>query len=103
QGAPRMKKPVLLVLLSVFLLAAGLPVHAQLASEPNGRMYTDLKLWEDRGLLQNLPPMRPYPIQLLKKLLTQVQGKGDEADAARASEYFAAMDGTANIHVGIGT
>ena len=60
-------------------------------------MYTDLKLWEDRGILRNLPQLKPYPIQLLKKLLSDVQQKGNADDAARAAEYFSDMDGIVNV------
>ena len=94
------KNPVFLVI-SAFLFAVGMPLFAQLASDPNDRMYVDLKLWEDRGLLQNLPPLKPYPIQLLKKLLTEVQEKGNQEDQALAHQYYAEMDGIANLH-GVG-
>ncbi len=87
------------LVISAFLFAVGVPLFAQLASDPNDRMYVDLKLWEDRGLLQNLPPLKPYPIQLLKKLLTEVQEKGDQQDQALARQYYAEMDGAANLHL----
>jgi hypothetical protein len=93
-----MKKTTLLFLLVAFLFAGSLPLFSQLAFDPNDRMYVDLKLWEDRGILQNLPPMKPYPIQLLKKLLSEVQEKGNRQDQALAQQYCAAMDGLINFH-----
>src|SRR5208337_4513150 len=96
-----MKKKTVFLTLAALLFAVGMPLFAQLASDPNDRMYVDLKLWEDRGLLQNLPPLKPYPIQLLKKLLTEVQEKGDQQDQALAHRYYAEMDGMANLH-GVG-
>ena len=93
----------LVFFLAIAALAAGTaPLFAQLASDPNDRMYTDLKLWEDRGLVQNLPQLKPYPIQLLKKLLSDVQDKGNPDDAARARAYYADMDGVIHIHPGTG-
>jgi hypothetical protein len=97
-----MKRWTSVFALAASLLIGSLPLFAQLASDPNDRMYTDLKLWEDRGILQNLPQLRPYPIQLLKKLLSDVQDKGDANDAARAREYFSEMDHVIDIHTGIG-
>jgi len=97
-----MKRWTFVFTLAASLSIGSLPLFAQLASDPNDRMYTDLKLWEDRGVLQNLPQMRPYPIQLLKKLLSDVQDKGDASDAARAREYFSEMDEAIDIHPGIG-
>jgi len=97
-----MKRWTFVFALAASLLLGSLPLSAQLASDPNDRMYTDLKLWEDRGILPNLPQMRPYPIQLLKKLLSDVQDKGDADDAARAREYYSEMDEAIDIHPGIG-
>ncbi|MGO9309554.1 MAG: hypothetical protein ACLQDL_11100, partial [Spirochaetia bacterium] len=93
-----MKKNLACLAISAVLFAMSVPLFAQLASDPNDRMYVDLKLWEDRGLLQNLPPLKPYPIQLLKKLLAEVQDKGDQQDQALARQYYAEMDGTLNAH-----
>jgi hypothetical protein len=97
-----MKRWMVVLVFTACMLCAGLPLFAQLASDPNDRMYTDLKLWEDRGLLQNLPQLRPYPIQLLKTLLSEVQDKGNAVDAARAREYFSQMDEVIDIHPGTG-
>ncbi|HET6449822.1 MAG TPA: hypothetical protein VFI08_00870, partial [Spirochaetia bacterium] len=80
----------------------GIPSFAQLASDPNDRMYTDLKQWEDRGLLPSLPQLRPYPIQLLKTLLSTVQDRGTPDDAARAREYYGQIDGEIQFHPGVG-
>ena len=93
-----MKKTTLLFLLAAFLFAGSLSLFAQLASDPNDRMYVDLKLWEDRGILRNLPPLKPYPVQLLKKLLTEVQERGDRSDRTLADQYFAEMDGSLDFH-----
>ena len=87
-----MRKQTFFIMLAVFLSLGCRPLFAQLASDPNDRMYTDLKLWEDRGFLTNLPPLKPYPIQLLKKLLGDVQDKGDEQDRALAQQYLSEMD-----------
>jgi len=73
-------------------------VFAQLVSDPNDRLYTDLELWMDRGLTGRLPPLRPYPVQLVKKILNDVKAKGTDADQELASFYLSKIDGGSNIH-----
>ncbi len=97
-----MKRLTVFSVLAAVLFFSGAPLFAQLASDPNDRLYTDLEVWQDRGILHNLPQLRPYPIQLLKKLLSDVQDKGNADDAARARLYYAQMDGLINIHPGVG-
>jgi hypothetical protein len=93
-----MRKPMFFILLAVFVSLGCRPLFAQLASDPSDRMYTDLKLWEDRGLLKNLPPLKPYPIQLLKKLLGDVQERGDDRDRVLAAAYLSEMNDLIDIY-----
>ncbi len=93
-----MQKPTVVLLFLAVLFAGSMPAFAQLASDPNDHLYVDLKLWEDRGLLQNLPPLKPYPIQLLKKLLTDVEARGDSSDRDRAQAYLAEMSDLIDFH-----
>jgi hypothetical protein len=93
-----MLKQRTVLLFAAFLFVGCLPMFAQLASDPNDRMYVDLKLWEDRGLLRNLPPLKPYPIQLLTKLLGDVQQKGDDQDRALAAGYLKEMGDLIDIY-----
>lgn len=81
--------------LSLFVMA---PAFGQMVADPNDRLYTDLEIWMDRGLTGNLPPMRPYPIQLVKKALSDVEARGTEADRQLASWYLSKIDGGANVH-----
>jgi len=76
--------------LAVILLSPA-PARAQVACDPNDPLYADLTLWEENGLLPYLPPLRPYPQQLLVRLLEQVAEKGHEADKAKAEKYLAAL------------
>jgi hypothetical protein len=85
----------------VFLLGS-LPLFAQLAADPNDRIYTELSLWQDRGLITNLPPLRPYPIQLLKELLGQVQAAGTDADKALAAHFLSNIDQPLSIRGTVG-
>jgi hypothetical protein len=80
------------------LVTSVIPGFAQIVSDPNDRIYTDLELWMDRGLIGKLPPMRPYPIQLVRKILGDIKSKGNEADQRLASFYLSKIEGGINLH-----
>lgn len=89
-----MKAFILRALLLLIMLSAGVvPASAQLAADPNDRLYTDLEMWTDRGLTGPLPALRPYPVQLVKKALSDVVAKGEDADRALASWYLSRIEG----------
>jgi hypothetical protein len=92
------KRSTVIALLSVFLFAKGIPIFAQLVADPNDRLYTDLSLWQDRGLITNLPPLRPYPIQVVQKLLSDVRSSGDASDSDLAKRYLDDIEGIVNAH-----
>jgi hypothetical protein len=86
------------LLVATLLFSSMTPAFAQLVSDPNDRLYTDLELWMDRGLTDKLPPLRPYPVQLVKKVLADVKAKGNAADQELASFYLSKIEGRANVH-----
>jgi len=74
--------------LSVFLFVVGLvfaafSLSAQQVSNLDDPLYMDLTLWQEQGILHNLPPLRPYPVQLVEKLLAQVQSQETAMPAKR--------------------
>lgn len=85
-----------LVVLILFLLAAGSPLWAENVANPNSRLYTDLSLWQERGLIRKLPPYRPYPIQLVKRYLKRVEHDGTASDRNRAAAYLKQIGGKFN-------
>ena len=94
-----MKTLVVSAFAAIVLLLGGIaPAFAQLVADPNDRLYTDLEVWMDRGLTDNLPPTRPYPVQLVKKILSNVEARGDTADKQLAAWYLSKIDGGANAH-----
>ncbi len=94
-----MKRFAVSLFLTGFLVMGVTRLSAQMAASPNDRLYADLSLWQDRGLIDNLPPLRPYPIQVLKKLLTDVQAGGTEADSELAAWYLSNLEGPWNFHL----
>ncbi len=93
-------KTCILSALVVFslLVSSAAPSFAQLVSDPNDRLYTDLELWMDRGLTDKLPPLRPYPVQLVVKTLHQVAAKGNDADQKLATFYLSRVEGGSKFH-----
>ena len=70
----------------------------QIVADPNDRLYTDLELWQNRGLISNLPPLRPYPLQLVKKVLSEVVERGNDADKELARMYLGQMGEGNHLH-----
>lgn len=86
-----MKKRLLFLGAFTAFLALG-SAFAQTTVDLTDRLYTDLELWQGQGLIDRLPPLRPYPIQLVKKLLAEVASHGSAADRRAAEGYLAHMD-----------
>lgn len=79
----------ILFLLAILLLTPH--AFAQVISDPNDSLYRHLEQWEDRGLIHNLPLLRPFPGQLVRELLEQVMQRGSRVDQMRAGEYLAVI------------
>ena len=86
------------VLVVSLMFILGGPAFGQIVADPNDRLYTDLELWQNRGLISNLPPLRPYPLQLVKKVLTDVAEHGNEADQELARMYLGQMGEGNHLH-----
>lgn len=87
---------VLLVFALVLAAASG-DLFAQSSHDLADGLYSDLQLWNFRGLIADLPPLRPYPLQLITVLLEQVRHRGDQQDQAKAERYLGKLVGTASI------
>ena len=90
---------------AVLLIAGGLfiagAVSAQQVSDIDDPLYKDLSLWQERGLISNLPPLRPYPIQLVRKLLETVQAEGDGDARQRATTYLKDVSADFKAHAAV--
>jgi len=76
----------------IFLFLLALISFAQLASDPNDKLYTWISIWEEKGYVSNLPLLRPYPIQLLKEILLRVVEVGTSEEKLRAEKYLKTLD-----------
>ncbi|QQO09792.1 hypothetical protein [Breznakiella homolactica] len=80
-----MRKFYTAVLLIVFLSAG---ISAQSIINPSDSFYEDLKVWETLGLVSNLPPLRPYPEQMVKSILNQVMESSNPVQRERARAQY---------------
>lgn len=87
-----------LIITLVLAILAAASLQALVVSNPNDPIYTQLDLWEGRGLISHLPPLRPYPVQLVRSLLEQVKADGTPADQKRAEDYLTQLSGFLNVH-----
>ncbi len=76
-----------LIVLFVFVIN-DLKISAFSVSDPSDELYTYIAEWEHRGYIDRLPSLRPYPVQLIMRLLEDVVCNGSEKDAGIARKYL---------------
>lgn len=88
-----MKKNLKLILtfLFIFNLISGL--FAQISEDPNHNFYKDTQRWQIQGIVKNVPALRPYPLNIIKDILTQVINNGNEKEIIKANEYLEEITG----------
>ncbi|MFQ3621602.1 MAG: hypothetical protein SNJ78_11745, partial [Spirochaetales bacterium] len=72
---------------------------AQFAADPNDLLYQDLSLWEGKGLIRQLPVLRPYPPQVILSALEQVVQRGNRKDAEKAKTYLEVLKKKFRYHL----
>lgn len=68
--------------LSVALLFS-FSLYAQVSVNPDDDFYIEAQNWELKGLTGPLPQLRPYPVSVIRRILTDVMASNDK----RAAEY----------------
>ena len=61
---------------------------SQASVEINDSFYNNAQNWELRGLTSTLPQLRPYPVNVIKRILNDVIENGGEKDSALAKEEY---------------
>ena len=79
-----MKK--LIALISVLFVSA--LAFSQASVDLNDSFYKKAQIWELKGLTSTLPQLRPYPLNVIKRILNDVIEKGSENDAQLAKEEY---------------
>ncbi len=74
------------IFIAIFIIM-GLCVFSQAAVDIFDPLYEDIRIWEKRGLLNDLSSLRPYPLQEIERILNIVIEKGTEKQIKKAQEY----------------
>lgn len=82
-----MKKNLIVAI--VVFMAAVFSVAAQVSVDPGDRFYTEAQSWQIKGLVPVLPQIRPYPVNVIKKILQTVVQSGSSHDAELAADEYA--------------
>ena len=81
-----MLKQKFICIVSFILVSAA--VFSQVAADPQDFFYSDLIRWEAKSLVSNLPPLRPYPLQVVREILQTVIEKGDKTQQDIAKNHY---------------
>jgi len=87
----------------LMIAALGAIAGAQVTHDPNDRLYRDIDLWTVQGYVKKaLPTVRPYPAQVIDKILEDVLEAGN-ADARVAAQRYrdALSPGRRFVHAGV--
>ena len=87
-----MKKLFASIFVVLFVTVAG---FSQSILDPEDSVYGDIRSWQTQGLLEVLPPLRPYPVQLIKDILGKVTDAGNDQQVARAKYQYERLFGKA--------
>ncbi len=68
-------------------------LYAQVSVDPDDTFYSLVESWELRGLVDDVPPLRPYPIANIRDILQTVIEKGNERDVKNAELYWEKVTG----------
>jgi len=74
------------IFIAIFIIM-GFCVFSQAAVDIFDPLYEDIRIWEKRGLLNDLSSLRPYPLQEIERILNIVIEKGTEKQIKKAQEY----------------
>lgn len=80
-----MKKKIL-ISLSLFCFVS--LSFAQITVNPSAAFYTSVESWQMRKIIDNVPPLRPYPLSAIEQIIIQVIQNGDKRDVEIAKYYW---------------
>ena len=80
-----MKKNLILAFLTIFAINT---LCAQVSVDPTNEFYDMVERWEIQGLISEQPPLRPYPLQKIEEILSQVIEGENEIEAEQASDFY---------------
>lgn len=75
-------------ILAVLTAALSLPLFSQVSVDPSDKFYTMVESWGIRGIINEVPPIRPYPLANVKEILDTVIKNGDAYDTEIANLLY---------------
>ncbi|MGI5106626.1 hypothetical protein H0R94_06240 [Treponema socranskii] len=78
------KLSIVLFLAAVFFSAA----YTQVSVDPADEFYEAALRWHIRGVVSELPQLKPYPQESIRRILLAVMERGDREEASDAREYY---------------
>ena len=64
-----MKKNLIIAVLALFSISS---IFAQVSTDPTDEFYDLVERWEIQGIISEQPPLRPYPLQRIEAILSEV-------------------------------
>lgn len=80
-----MKKNLIIAVLALFSISS---IFAQVSTDPTDEFYDLVERWEIQGIISEQPPLRPYPLQRIEAILSEVIEGENEAEAEIAADYY---------------
>ena len=77
-----------LLILAVLTFAALFTAGAQVSTDPTDEFYDLVERWEIQGIISEQPPLRPYPLQRIEAILSEVIEGDNELAAETAQDYY---------------
>ncbi|MFA6855674.1 MAG: hypothetical protein WCR31_00565 [Treponema sp.] len=76
------------VFFAISALLCSYQLTAQVSADPCDEFYSVAAGWYVRGVLDELPPVKPYPLPVIKHILETTIEKGSAGDSAMAKKYY---------------
>ena len=80
-----MKKNFCIIFLILFSVNH---IFSQITLNPEHSFYSSVQSWQNRGIINSVPSIRPYPVSSIKEILHTVIENGSNADKEIAQEYL---------------
>lgn len=75
-------------ILLIIILVTYSALMASGTNNPKDEIYSHIDRWHNLGLIDRLPPIRPYPAQYLISILEEIKLKGNADDIKIAEKYL---------------
>lgn len=72
----------------IIALLCSYRLAAQVSADPSDEFYMSAEGWYVRGVIDELPPVKPYPLPVIKRILEAAIEKGSMSDSAIAKTYY---------------